>query len=40
MLAGNRKFINAFHNAYMTDYSWGEETLSMLWNFAESHGEN
>jgi PAS domain S-box-containing protein len=31
-LAGNEKYRQAFHNAYMSDYSWGEETLSSLWN--------
>jgi hypothetical protein len=34
-LAGNEKYRKAFHNAYMTDYSWGEETLATLWNDAE-----
>jgi hypothetical protein len=30
-LAGNEKFIKMFHNAYMSDYSWSEETLARLW---------
>jgi two-component SAPR family response regulator len=34
LLAGNAKYRQAFHNAYMTDYSWGEETLASLWNYS------
>jgi hypothetical protein len=30
-LAGNPKYRQAFHNVYMSDYSWGEETLATLW---------
>jgi two-component SAPR family response regulator len=36
LLAGNEKYRQAFHNAYMTDYSWGEETLASLWNYSDS----
>jgi hypothetical protein len=32
LLAGNVKYRHAFHNTYMTDYSWSEETLATLWN--------
>jgi hypothetical protein len=35
LLAGNVKYRRAFHNSYMTDYSWGEETLATLWNYSE-----
>jgi PAS domain S-box-containing protein len=31
LLAGNPKYQNAFHNSYMTNYSWAEETLATLW---------
>jgi hypothetical protein len=31
-LAGNQRYRQAFHNTYMSDYSWGEETLSTLLN--------
>jgi hypothetical protein len=31
LLAGNEKYQRAFHNAYMSDYSWSEETLASLW---------
>jgi hypothetical protein len=34
MLAGNKSYQNTFHNMYMTDYSWGEETLSTLWDYS------
>jgi hypothetical protein len=34
LLAGNEKYKNAFHNSYMTDYSWGEETLATLWDYS------
>jgi hypothetical protein len=33
-LAGNPRYRQAFHNAYMTDYSWSEDTLATLWNNA------
>jgi PAS domain S-box-containing protein len=35
LLAGNVKYRRAFHNSYMTDYSWGEETLATLWNYSD-----
>jgi hypothetical protein len=31
LLAGNEKYIKHFHNSYMSDYSWAEETLAALW---------
>jgi PAS domain S-box-containing protein len=34
MLAGNEKYQSTFHNAYMTDYSWGEDTLATLWDYS------
>jgi PAS domain S-box-containing protein len=34
LLAGNTKYKQAFHNAYMSDYSWGEETLATLWDYS------
>jgi hypothetical protein len=34
LLAGNEHFLKSFHNAYMTDYSWGEETLATLWDYS------
>jgi PAS domain S-box-containing protein len=34
MLAGNDHFRNAFHNTYMTNYSWAEETLASLWDYS------
>jgi hypothetical protein len=34
LLAGNPKYRQAFHNAYMTDYSWAEETLATLWDYS------
>jgi hypothetical protein len=34
LLAGNEKYREAFHNAYMTDYSWAEETLATLWDYS------
>jgi hypothetical protein len=34
LLAGNEKYINAFHNSYMSDYSWAEETLATLWDYS------
>jgi hypothetical protein len=36
-LAGNPKYLKTFHNAYMTDYSWSEETLARLWIDTDSH---
>jgi two-component SAPR family response regulator len=34
LLAGNKKYQDSFHNAYMTDYSWAEETLATLWDYS------
>jgi hypothetical protein len=34
LLAGNAKYQKTFHNSYMTDYSWSEETLATLWNYS------
>jgi hypothetical protein len=34
LLAGNEKYRDAFHNAYMTDYSWSEDTLATLWDYS------
>jgi hypothetical protein len=35
LLAGNAKYRQAFHNVYMTDYSWSEETLATIWKDSE-----
>ena len=32
LLRGNARARQAFHNAYMSDYSWAESTLATLWN--------
>jgi hypothetical protein len=37
MLTGNEKYIKVFSNSYMTDYSWGEETLAKLWNYTQTY---
>jgi hypothetical protein len=34
LLAGNEKYRQAFHNVYMSDYSWGENTLATLWDYS------
>jgi hypothetical protein len=34
LLAGNEKYKNTFHNTYMTNYSWAEETLATLWDYS------
>jgi hypothetical protein len=34
LLAGNKKYMNSFHNSYMVDYSWAEETLGTLWDYS------
>jgi hypothetical protein len=34
LLAGNEAYQNAFHNCYMTDYSWAENTLATLWDYS------
>jgi hypothetical protein len=31
LLAGNENYIKHFHNSYMSDYSWAEETLANIW---------
>jgi PAS domain-containing protein len=34
LLAGNTQYRNMFHNVYMPDYSWAEETLATLWDYS------
>jgi hypothetical protein len=34
LLAGNKKYRSMFHNSYMSDYSWAEETLGTLWDYS------
>jgi two-component SAPR family response regulator len=34
LLAGNPQYKQMFHNTYMTDYSWAEETLASLWQYS------
>ena len=34
LLAGNTQYVHSFHNCYMTDYSWAEETLGTLWDYS------
>jgi hypothetical protein len=34
LLAGNKHYQKMFHNQYMTDYSWAEETLATLWDYS------
>jgi hypothetical protein len=34
LLSGNEKYEKMFHNLYMTDYSWAEETLATLWDYS------
>jgi hypothetical protein len=34
LLAGESHARQAFHNVYMSDYSWSEETLATLWDYA------
>jgi hypothetical protein len=34
LLSGNKKYQESFHNSYMTDYSWAEETLATLWDYS------
>jgi PAS domain S-box-containing protein len=34
LISGNEKYKSAFHNSYMTDYSWGEDTLATLWDYS------
>jgi hypothetical protein len=35
LLDGNPKYKQAFHNSYMTDYSWSEDTLATLWDYTD-----
>jgi hypothetical protein len=32
-LAGNPKYKDSFHNAYMSDYEWAENTLASMWDY-------
>jgi two-component SAPR family response regulator len=34
LISGNQKYRENFHNSYMTDYSWAEETLATLWDYS------
>jgi hypothetical protein len=34
LLSGSQQYQNTFHNAYMTDYSWAEDTLATLWDYS------
>jgi hypothetical protein len=34
MISGNEKYKSAFHNSYMMDYSWAEDTLATLWDYS------
>jgi hypothetical protein len=34
LLAGNKYYQKMFHNLYMTNYSWAEETLATLWDYS------
>jgi PAS domain S-box-containing protein len=34
LLAGNEEYRAAFHNSYMTNYSWAEDTLASLWDYS------
>jgi PAS domain S-box-containing protein len=34
LISGSEKYREAFHNAYMTDYSWAENTLATLWDYS------
>jgi hypothetical protein len=34
MLNGNQKYQQMFHNVYMEDYSWAEDTLATLWQYS------
>jgi hypothetical protein len=34
LLAGNQKYREVFHNVYMPDYSWAEDTLASLWDYS------
>jgi hypothetical protein len=34
LIAGNVKYQKMFHNAYMSNYSWAEDTLATLWDYS------
>jgi two-component SAPR family response regulator len=34
MLGGNEQYRKTFHNVYMEDYSWAEDTLATLWEYS------
>ena len=34
LLAGNTLYVQSFHNSYMSDYPWAEQTLATLWDFS------
>jgi PAS domain S-box-containing protein len=34
LISGNDKYKSLFHNAYMSDYSWAEDTLATLWDYS------
>jgi hypothetical protein len=34
LLAGNEQYKQHFHNSYMSDYGWSEETLATLWDYS------
>jgi hypothetical protein len=34
LLAGNKHYQKMFHNMYMTNYSWAEDTLATLWDYS------
>jgi hypothetical protein len=34
LLAGNEHYKKMFHNFYMSDYSWAEDTLATLWDYS------
>jgi hypothetical protein len=34
MLGGNEQYRKTFHNIYMEDYSWAEDTLATLWEYS------
>jgi PAS domain S-box-containing protein len=39
LLAGNPKYRQAFHNVYMADYTWGEDTLATIWDNSVAKNE-
>jgi hypothetical protein len=34
LLTGNQKYREIFHNVYLPDYSWAEDTLASLWDYS------